>query len=144
MREEYEEDFPAVQPIMQGRIWERFTDGAGPQALGQLIEDLEKEDDRFGVEGGSWTNDRSWVQGYEHVLGPMQTASAMFAEKVLDRNVSTSEKRYREALFHLMKVAPTELTYLGPVRSVYPYLMAQLKGSSSRVPHLLSHILKRV
>jgi len=108
-----EEDFPAVQPIMQGRIWERFTDGAGPEALGKLIEDLEKEDDRFGVEGGSWTNDRSWVRGYEHVLGPMQAASAMFAEKVLARNVSTSEKRYREALFHLMNAQTSCFRYWG-------------------------------
>jgi hypothetical protein len=49
-----------------------------------------------------------------------------------------------EALFHLMKVNPTDLTYLGPVRSLPPYLMARAKGSSSRVPHLLSHLIKRV
>ena len=49
-----------------------------------------------------------------------------------------------DALFHLMKVTPTGLTYLGPVRSVYPYLVARLKRSSSRVPHLLSHVIKRV
>ena len=43
-----------------------------------------------------------------------------------------------------MKVTPTDLTYLGPVQSVYPYLMARMKHSSSRVPHLLSHVFKRV
>ncbi|KPK35234.1 MAG: glycosyl hydrolase family 57, partial [Phycisphaerae bacterium SG8_4] len=64
-------------------------------------------------EGGSWTNDRSWVRGYEHVLGPMQTASAMFAEKVLGQNVSTSEKRYREALFHLMNAQTSCFRYWG-------------------------------
>lgn len=108
-----EDDFPAVRPIMQGRIWERFTDGAGPEAMGKLIEEMEKEDDRFHVEGGSWTNDRSWVQGYEHVLGPMQTASAMFSEKVLDQDVPTSEKRYREALFHLMIAQTSCFRYWG-------------------------------
>ncbi|KPK43782.1 MAG: glycosyl hydrolase family 57, partial [Phycisphaerae bacterium SG8_4] len=75
-----DEVFDAIQPIMQGRIWERFQDGAGTEAMAKLIKDLKKEDDRFSAEGGSWTNDRSWVRGYEHVLGPMQTASAMFAE----------------------------------------------------------------
>ena len=68
----------------------------------ELIADLKREDDRFHMEGGSWTNDRSWVQGYEQVLGPMQTASAMFAERVLARGVPTSRPRYREALFGLM------------------------------------------
>jgi len=49
-----------------------------------------------------------------------------------------------EALFHLMKINPTKLTYLGPVRSATTYLTARLKGSSARVPHLLSHLIKRV
>jgi len=108
-----ESDFPAIQPIMQGRIWERFTDGAGPEAMARLIEELKKEDDRFHMEGGSWTNDRSWVQGYEQVLGPMQTASAMFAEKVLAQNVPTSHPRYREALFHLMIAQTSCFRYWG-------------------------------
>jgi hypothetical protein len=108
-----DEAFDAIQPIMQGRIWERFTDGAGTEAMAELIEDLKKEDDRFSVEGGSWTNDRSWVRGYEHVLGPMQTASAMFAEQVLDRHFPTSEKRYREALFHLMIAQTSCFRYWG-------------------------------
>ncbi len=108
-----ESDFPAIQPIMQGRIWERFEDGAGPEAMARLIEELQKEDDRFHMEGGSWTNDRSWVQGYEQVLGPMQTASAMFAEKVLAKDVPTSHPRYREALFHLMVAQTSCFRYWG-------------------------------
>ncbi|MHC4628194.1 MAG: glycosyl hydrolase family 57 [Planctomycetota bacterium] len=108
-----DEAFDAIQPIMQGRIWERFQEGAGPEAMAELIVDLKKEDDRFSVEGGSWTNDRSWVRGYEHVLGPMQTASAMFAEKVLECNSPTSEKRYREALFHLMVAQTSCFRYWG-------------------------------
>ncbi len=108
-----ETDFPAVQPIMQGRIWERFKDGAGPEAMKKLIGDLAGEDDRFHMEGGSWTNDRSWVRGYENVLGPMQTASAMFAEKVLARDVPTSHPRYREALFHLMIAQTSCFRYWG-------------------------------
>ena len=81
--------------------------------MAKLIEDLKKEDDRFHMEGGSWTNDRSWVQGYEQVLGPMQTASAMFAEKVLAQNVPTSHPRYREALFHLMIAQTSCFRYWG-------------------------------
>ena len=59
-----EEDLPAIQPVLQKRIWERFPAAAGPQAMEKAIEDLRKEDGRFHMEGGSWTNNLSWVQGY--------------------------------------------------------------------------------
>ena len=108
-----EADFPAVQPVMQGRIWDRFTDAAGPEAMEKLIGELEKEDDRFHIEGGSWTNNISWVQGYDHVLGPMQKASALFAEKVLAAGVPTSDHRYRNALFYLMATQTSCFRYWG-------------------------------
>jgi hypothetical protein len=108
-----EEDYPAVQPIMQHRIWERFTDGAGAQVLEQIIEDLKKRDDRFHMEGGSWTNNISWVRGYEHLLGPMQKVSALFAEKILAQNVPTTSPRYRSALYHLMLTQTSCFRYWG-------------------------------
>jgi hypothetical protein len=95
-------DFPAVQPIFQKRIWERFTPGAGPEKLAQVIAELKKEDGRFHMEGGSWTNNISWVRGYADVLGPLEEASARFHEKVLKPGVPTGEPRYRNALFHLL------------------------------------------
>jgi hypothetical protein len=106
-------DFPAVQPVMQQRIWDRFKDGAGPEALSALIEKLKKEDSRFHMEGGSWTNNISWVRGYEHVLGPMQSASALFAEKVLSQHIPTSDPRFRNALFHLMVSQTSCFRYWG-------------------------------
>jgi len=54
------------------------------------------------MEGGSWTNDISWVRGYDNVLGPMEKASALFYEKILKPGVVSSDPRYRNALFHLM------------------------------------------
>ena len=54
------------------------------------------------MEGGSWTNDLSWVRGYENVLGPMEEASSLFNERVLKPGMPTNEARYRNALFHLM------------------------------------------
>ena len=54
------------------------------------------------MEGGSWTNDISWVRGYDNVLGPMEHASSLFNEKVLKRKAATGEARYRNALFHLL------------------------------------------
>jgi len=97
-----EKDFPAIQPVMQKRIWDRLKDGVGPEALAKTVTDLEKEDHRFHMDGGSWTNNISWVRGYEHLLGPMQSASALFAKKVLARHVPPSDPRFRNALYHLM------------------------------------------
>jgi len=97
-----EGDLPQIQPRMQKRIWDRFRDGDGREALEDLIGRLKKEDNRFSMEGGSWTNNISWVRGYGHVLGPMEEASALFSQKVLDRNVSPADPRYRNALYHLL------------------------------------------
>ncbi len=95
-------DLPTVQPLFQKRIWDRFQPGDGPEKLAKVIAELKQEDGRFHMEGGSWTNDISWVQGYENVLGPMEKASAQFYEKLLKPGVATDDPRYRNALFHLM------------------------------------------
>ncbi|MFI5381732.1 MAG: glycosyl hydrolase family 57 [Tepidisphaerales bacterium] len=108
-----EDDFPAIQPVMQKQIWDRFEDGAGPEALAQTIEQLKTEDGRFHMDGGSWTNNLSWVRGYEQLLGPMERASALFAEVVLARGVPASHPRYREALFHLLASQTSCFRYWG-------------------------------
>jgi hypothetical protein len=97
-----EQDFSALQPIFQKQVWDRFEAGDGPEKLNALIDELGKEDSRFHMEGGSWTNNLSWVRGYENVLGPMEEISAMFYEKVLEAGAPASDPRYRNALFHLL------------------------------------------
>ena len=109
-----EADLPAVRPIMQQRVWDRFEEGAGAEALAELIRRLKSEDDRFHMDGGSWTNNISWVRGYDSMLGPMETASALFAENVLNRGVPTSDPRYRNALYHLMMTQTSCYRYWGP------------------------------
>jgi hypothetical protein len=106
-----EEDTPAIQPAMQKRIWDRIPKAAGPEALNKVIEDLKKEDGRFSMEGGSWTNNLSWVRGYADVLGPMEQVSALFAEKT--KNSSTSSAGYRNALFHLLTTQTSCYRYWG-------------------------------
>jgi hypothetical protein len=108
-----EDSFPAIQPIMQHRIWEKFTDGAGPDALHQVIKQLEEQQDNFHMEGGSWTNNVSWVQGYEKVLKPMEQVSARFNEKVLAKGIGTSERRFRNALYHLLLTQTSCYRYWG-------------------------------
>ena len=88
-------DLPAIQPLYQHRIWQQMTPGDGPDRLADVIEQLRREDSRFHVEGGSWTNDLSWVRGYDQVLIPMEQASALFHERILARGVPADDPRYR-------------------------------------------------
>jgi len=97
-----EDDLPLLQPILQKRIWDRMHPGSGPDELARVVGELRKEDSRFHVEGGSWTNDISWVRGYDALLGPMERVSSLFYEKVLKPGVPTDDPRYRNALFHLL------------------------------------------
>lgn len=97
-----EEHLPVLQPTFQNRIWDRFAPGEGRDKLARTLDDLRKEDLRFHVEGGSWTNNISWVRGYDALLGPMERLSSLFYEKVLQPRVLSTEPRYRNALFHLL------------------------------------------
>jgi hypothetical protein len=107
------DQLPSIRPLMQHRLWERFPEPAGQESLKQVIEELENEDGRFHMEGGSWTNDISWVRGYDHLLGPMESASALFAEKVIQVGVPSSDPRYRNVLFHLLTSQTSCFRYWG-------------------------------
>ncbi len=108
-----EQDLPALQPIMQKSIWERFKPGDGLEKMDLVIEGLRKEDHRFNMEGGSWTNNLSWVRGYENLLGPMEKVSSLFYEKVIRQRIPTGEHRYRNALFHLLTSQTSCYRYWG-------------------------------
>lgn len=108
-----EADLPAVQPICQKRIWDRFRPGEGAERLGQVIEQLKKEDHRFHMEGGSWTNNISWVRGYESLLSSMEKGSSLFYEKMLKPGVPPSDGRFRNALFHLLSSQTSCYRYWG-------------------------------
>ncbi|MEL7005335.1 MAG: glycosyl hydrolase family 57, partial [Bacteroidota bacterium] len=65
----------------------------------------------------SWTNDLSWVNGYENVLGPMNQLSAKFHQKY-DRQVQadpsvTQSLEYQEALVYLLLVETSCFRYWG-------------------------------
>src|SRR5438876_674723 len=76
-------DLPALQPVLQHRVWQRFEPGAGPARLAAVIGELSAEDSQFTMQGGSWTSNISWVRGYENVLAPMQRASTLFSQHLL-------------------------------------------------------------
>src|SRR5213595_3570482 len=98
----HETDLPVIQPLFHSRIWERMVPGEGPERLAEVIKQLRAEDGRFHMEGGSWTNNLSWVQGYDTVLVPMERASSLFHERILTKGIRSDDPRYRNALFHLL------------------------------------------
>jgi hypothetical protein len=106
-------DLPVIQPLFQSRIWDRMAPGDGPDRLADVIKQLHGEDGRFHMEGGSWTNNISWVRGYEQVLAPMDKASSLFHERVLAKAVPTDDPRYRNALFHLLAAEASDYRYWG-------------------------------
>ncbi|MEA3275043.1 MAG: glycosyl hydrolase family 57 [Pseudomonadota bacterium] len=108
-----ESDLPEIQPLFHHKLWQHMSPGDGPGRLEKAIEELKQSDHRFHMDGGSWTNDLSWVQGYENVLGPMEEVSALFNEKVLVPKVPSSAQAYRSALFHLMSSQTSCYRYWG-------------------------------
>jgi hypothetical protein len=105
-----EEDFEVCQPIHQHKIWEQITPGEGIEKTLQVMEELKKSDGRIHFDGGSWTDDISWVNGYDDVLGPMQEASVAFNSRNWQ---STSDPKYADALFNLMNCQTSCFRYWG-------------------------------
>jgi len=108
-----EHDLPVLRPLFQHRIWERIEPGDGPDRLAEVIGQLRQEDGRFHMDGGSWTNNISWVRGYDELLIPMDRASAEFHERILARDIPTSDPAYRNALFHLLTSETSCYRYWG-------------------------------
>jgi hypothetical protein len=87
--------------------------GEGPGKMETVIRQLKNEDGRFNMEGGSWTNNISWVRGYDSLLGPMEKLSSFFYGKVLAGKYSTAEHRFRNVLFHLLTSQTSCYRYWG-------------------------------
>jgi hypothetical protein len=107
------DDLPVIQPLFQHQIWKRMTPGQGSDRVTEVISQLRREDDRFHVEGGSWTNNTSWVRGYDQVLIPMDRASCDFHQRLLAPGVASHDPRHRNALFHLLTAQTSCYRYWG-------------------------------
>ena len=111
-----EKDFEPIQPLHQSAIWQRVGANVTPDAVAKAVEDAQKSDHRFHFEGGSWTNNLSWVRGYENVLDPMNKLSAQFHQKLDSRSVDRGGQPYRNALFHLLTAQTSCYRYWGQGR----------------------------
>jgi hypothetical protein len=110
-------DWPRCQPVGQQRLWQHLETTPGESVAG-AIATLQQQDSTFHMEGGSWTNDRSWVAGYDNVLGPMERLSARFHQTVQQVGQSASDPltrqyRYTNALLHNLLLQTSCFRYWG-------------------------------
>jgi hypothetical protein len=112
------DDYPVCQAVNQAKIWQQVDpEKATPKAVEKAIAELTITDPRFHMDGASWTNDLSWVQGYENVLEPMNRLSALFHKKydslVQQDPLVTKQSDYLEALLYNLLVQTSCFRYWG-------------------------------
>jgi hypothetical protein len=103
---------PVCRPIHQAEVFARIKTwelGAADKAVAEV----KREKSNFSMDGGSWTNNISWVRGYENVLGPMNQLSARFHQVLDNRPVDRKSQAYRNALFHLLTAETSCFRYWG-------------------------------
>ncbi|MEN9767556.1 MAG: hypothetical protein RLZZ32_1516 [Cyanobacteriota bacterium] len=111
------EQFPAIQAVGQFQLYGQLGDHWSAEDLEETIRARKAEDPGFSMDGASWTNDLSWVQGYESVLEPMQALSAAFHQRVSAATgtgpADTGSAAYQEALLHLLLLETSCFRYWG-------------------------------
>jgi hypothetical protein len=113
-----EQDFPVIQAVQQHKIWQQVDPNQTTTAqVETAIAALKASDDQFHMDGASWTNNLSWVQGYENVLEPMNQLSAKFHQKydplvAADASV-TQRPDYQAALLYVLLVETSCFRYWG-------------------------------
>ncbi|MBD1864781.1 glycosyl hydrolase family 57 [Trichocoleus desertorum] len=112
------EDYPICQAVNQHKIWQRVDpDKATPEAVEKAIAELKATDHQFHMDGASWTNHLSWVNGYENVLDPMRKLSALFHEKydrLVEQDSSVTQRSdYQEALLYNLLLQTSCFRYWG-------------------------------
>ena len=109
--------FPTIQAAQQQRLWSEAGDNASAEEIQNAISRLSVADAGFSMEGASWTNNLSWVEGYANVLGPMNQLSAAFHgsfdQSVVEDPSITSTKPYQEALLHVLLLETSCFRYWG-------------------------------
>lgn len=109
--------FPRIQAVGQARLWRQVGQTPTPSTTQAAIAELQAHDPGFSMEGASWTNNLSWVEGYANVLEPMQQLSARF-HRVFDARrqgdpAVTRTPAYQEALLHLLLLQTSCFRYWG-------------------------------
>ncbi|MBF2063919.1 MAG: glycosyl hydrolase family 57 [Calothrix sp. C42_A2020_038] len=110
------DNYPEIQAVQQHKIWQRVNN-VTPEAVANAIQELKATDHQFHIDGASWTNDLSWVKGYENVLEPMNKLSALFHQKydklVEQDTLVTQREDYQKALLYNLLVQTSCFRYWG-------------------------------
>ena len=109
-------DYPPIQAVQQHKVWQKVEQIGDRQNLNtamveQAISELKASDHQFHMDGASWTNSLSWINGYENVLEPMNQLSAKFHAKydsLIAQDPSiTKRSDYQQALLYNLLVQTT-------------------------------------
>ncbi|HEY9704350.1 MAG TPA: glycosyl hydrolase family 57 [Allocoleopsis sp.] len=111
-------DYPVCQGVNQHKIWNKVNpDHVTPELVETAITELKATDHQFHIDGASWTNNLSWVKGYENVLEPMNQLSAKFHGKfdvLVEKDPEVTKRQdYQESLLYLMLLETSCFRYWG-------------------------------
>ncbi|MGF1570514.1 MAG: glycosyl hydrolase family 57 [Nodosilinea sp.] len=113
------ESFPVCRSTGQSRLWQEMGDRRGPEAMAEAVAAIQATDPSFTMQGGSWTSDRSWVEGYANVMDPMERLSAQFHQTMKRVPATPGQEplerqyRYRNALLHNLLLQTSCFRYWG-------------------------------
>ncbi len=110
-------DYPRIQAIQQHKLWDNTDSPIKPESIEATISGLKETDPSFSMDGASWTNNLSWIKGYENVLEPINSLSAKF-HQLFDPLVAkdpaiTQTLHYQEALLYLLLLETSCFRYWG-------------------------------
>ncbi|MFN9056158.1 MAG: glycosyl hydrolase family 57 [Cyanobacteriota bacterium] len=112
--------YPKIQAIQQHKLWRQVGSHPTPATTDAAIASLKASDPHFSMEGASWTNNLSWVKGYEDVLEPMNQLSASFHSTfdplVAQDPTVTKSSGYQEALLYVLLLETSCFRYWGQGR----------------------------
>lgn len=113
-----QEDYPICQGINQHKIWAKVDpNNSTPEKVDRAIKEIKETDHNFHMEGASWTNNLSWVSGYENVLEPMNQLSANFHRKynsLMETDPAiTKTSAFKEALLYNLLTQTSCFRYWG-------------------------------
>ena len=110
-------DYPLIQAVQQYKLWRNVSSPITTESVDVAIRELKEIDPSFSMAGASWTNNLSWVDGYENVLEPINLLSAKF-HKVFDPLVAmdpavTKTPHYQESLLYVLLLETSCFRYWG-------------------------------
>ena len=103
--------------MQQKRLWDAVEGELSATAVDAAINRLRQDDGGFSMDGASWTNNLSWVEGYTNVLTPMHQLSADFHARFDDAVAAdpamSATPHYRNCLLHLLLLETSCFRYWG-------------------------------